>query len=225
MEIGSNGNQLVGEEAMEGRPLWLTCCIGCLFLAAAVVAGSFVAAGLFAGPGVASIKSLPEGYPSDLKPYKLEQATGISYLSGSSRGKIFQVLTAPVRLINDLWPKKIEPESGVVVSTAPFRVVWSVQSPKPETWFDKYSLIAQGLDSVTMNWENLDVSREEFVGYYTDLFKRTGMKADTAAESATRTDYLVGTKQGVAMQVHIQASIDNARIEKAAVIVTYMNKK
>ncbi|MBI5655125.1 hypothetical protein HZC53_05760 [Candidatus Uhrbacteria bacterium] len=225
MEIGSTGNQLVGEEAMEGRPLWLTCCIGCLFLAAAMVAGSFVAAVVFAGPGVASIKSLPEGFPSELNPYKIERATNISYLSGSSRGKIFRVLTAPVRLINDLWPKKIEPETGVVVSTAPFRVVWSVQSPKPETWFDKYSLIAQGLDSVTMSWDNLDVSREELVGYYTDLFKSAGMKTSTATETTTRTDYLIGTKQGAAMQVHIQASTDKTKIERAVVVVTYMNKK
>lgn len=206
METGFTENQVVGQEALEGRPLWLTCCIGCLFLAAALVVAGFVVIRLFAGPGVEMVKALPADYPAELKPYKLGQVTTMAYLSGSDRGKMFQVALSPIRLFNNLFPKRPEPESGVVVSTAPLRIVWSVQSAKPESWYDKYSQMAQGMDSLTFTWDALDAPRDEVLNYYDGLFKKAGMKSSATAEAVTKTDFLVGTRQGAAVQVHLQTS-------------------
>ncbi|MFA5185690.1 MAG: hypothetical protein WC551_04330 [Patescibacteria group bacterium] len=224
MDTSLGENQAVGGTVEEGRPLWLTCCIGCLFTLAAIIAGSFLVVAVFAGPGVAELKSLPAGYPSDLKPFRMEKASSIKYLSGSSRGKMFQILTAPIRLINNVWPKKDEPESGVVVSTEPLRIVWSAKSSKPESWYDRYSLLAQGLDSVTMSWDGLDVPRETVLNYYSELFKTTGLKQSSAAEEATKTDFLVGTRQGSAMQIHLMTTDGGKTVDKAVVVVTYINK-
>lgn len=224
MDTSPGENQAIGGTVEEGRPLWLTCCIGCLFTVAAIIAGSFLVVWVFAGPGVVKLKSLPAGYPSDLKPYQMEKATSVEYLSGSSRGKMFQVMMSPVRLVNDLWPKKEELETGVVVSTEPLRIVWSVKSAKPETWFDRYLQLAQGLDSVTIGWDGMNAPHEEVLKYYSELFKTTGLKPSSTMEDVTKTDFLVGTRQGAAMQVHLLTKDGGETVDKAVVVVTYINK-
>lgn len=223
MDTSALDNQ-VGMDLREGRPLWQTCCFGCLFALAAAVIGVIAVVYLFGGPGIEQTKALPANFPKEIQVLKLESARGITVLSGGQRGRLLGIVLAPVKLFKQFKREKTEPESGIVVSTAPLRIEWLGKEPQAEGWFDRALRLAEGVDTVSISWEDLPATRQAVLDHYRQVFERAGMKTRVSFEPATRTDFLAAAKDGLDAQVHIQSASDGQTVENLAVIVSYRNR-
>lgn len=223
MDTGTAENQVL-ESMGEARPLWQTCCFGCLFGLAALVIGVLAVVFLFGGPGIERVKVLPTNFPKDIQVYRPESAKSITVLSGSQRGRLLGVVLAPVKLFRQFRSEKVETESGIVVSTAPLRIEWLGKEPQPESWFDRALRLAEGVDTVSISWEYLPATRQEVLDYYGRVLAQAGMKIVASSEKATRTDLLTATAEGMEVQVHLQPAADGRTVENLVLIVNYRNR-
>jgi len=223
MDTSTLENQ-VGMDLREGRPVWQTCCFGCLFALAAAVIGMIAVVFLFGGPGVEQAKSLPGNFPKDIRPFKLDEAKDITILSGGQRGHLLGIVLAPVKLLRQFKREKVEPESGLVVSTAPLRIEWLGKEPEPEGWLERALRLAEGVDTVSITWEDLPATRQAVLDHYRQAFEGAGMKVRSSVETATQTDFLAATKDGVDAQVHIQPAADGSTVDNLVLIVNYRNR-
>ncbi len=212
-------NPAVGERVREGRPLWQTCCLGCLIAAAALVIAAVVVVRVFTGPGLENISKLPANYPSDLKLYRLDQATSMVLLRGQSRSKMLQTAASPLKLIETLFkgPNAASSEAGVSASSSAL-----VQA---DDTLNRYSQQAQNMDTVTITWDKPNVTHLDVLKYYDNLFKQVGMTNRAVTEPTTATDYIVAARDNANMQIHLQTASDGTTISKLVIIVSYANSK
>lgn len=208
----------------EGRPLWQTCCLGCLVAGLAALAGAVAVVWLFGGPGIERVASLPAGFPKEIPIFALPSCKSIDVLGGGQRSRILGVILAPIKLVGQFKPKRAETESGIVVSTAPLRIEWLGREPEPESWLDRTLRLAEEVDTVSLAWEDLPASRQAVLDHYRTAFAQAGMKTESSTDPATRTDYLVGAKDGLEVQVHLQEGSGGADIRNLAVIVSYRKR-
>jgi|GEM_PF-2905602 len=223
MSTGLRENQVL-DDLGEGRPLWQTCCLGCLFALAAVIVGTLVVILLFGGTGIEQVKTVPANFPKEITIFKLESAKGITVLGGGQRGRILGIILSPIKLFKQFQRDKSELESGLIVSTAPLRIEWLGKQAQPESWFDKALRLAEGVDTVSISWEDLPATRQDVLDYYQRMFAKAGMKTRSSVEASTRTDFLEATKDGLDVQVHVQAAADGKNIDNLVVIVSYRNR-
>lgn len=201
----------VGDSVREGRPWWQICCLGCLMILVAAVVGGFLLLQGVAGPGIERLAKLPSNYPADLQPYRLGDAASISYLQGKSKGKIREIVFAPVQLVEKfLTGAKEKTEGGEGDASRAFT---SLGEDIKKT------------DTVTIVWKDLRADRDEVLAYYKQLFQKAGMTMQLEHEDNEPTYLLTGLRVGNYVQVNIEDAPDVSGIDGIIVAVTYSNQK
>jgi hypothetical protein len=211
------------EVLLEGRPVWRILLAICVLGAAAFVAGTIALAVFFGIPTLERLTALPTGFPADIRIADLESAKSITILRGSGRGRLLGIVLSPFKILAQFEGREDAAESGILVSRDPLRIDWLQPEPRPEGWIQRAERLAEGVDTVSISWEDLPAERERIIRHYLEVFGQAGMRHEAIQDPLTQTDLLVAEKDGLKVQVHLKMSADGGSAEHLVIIVNYRN--
>ncbi len=185
-----------------GRPWWQACCIGCLlfFITAAIAAYAILR--VFSGPGPQPIAMLPKNFPSDIELYRFADANSISYLPGSSRGKLFEVISAPVS-----WLDR---------SSSSTEVVRGIK---------RFTTLVAGMDRVSVHWVQLDAKPKDVFAAYEKMFATGGFHEDVVKDEKLSTISAVAKRNDVVIQFLMRDTPENPGIDEMTITIDYLPKR
>lgn len=222
MPTSSEINQ-AEEIQLEGRPAWRIIVAVCVMGLAAFVAGVMALVVVFGATTLERVEALPAGFPAEAKIIYLESADSITVLSGGERSRLLGFALAPIKVLSFFKSTRNEPKSGILVSREPLIIDWPEDAPSPEGWFERAERLAEGFDTAVISWEDLPAERESILAHYLKVFGQAGMQSESVQEPVTQTDLLVGSKDGLEIQLHLKASADGSLVERLVIIVNYRN--
>jgi hypothetical protein len=197
--------------AAAGRPWWQACCLGCLALLVAVGIGGYILLRVAVGPSVVRLSTLPEGYPKNLMPYRLEDAQAISLVSGAHKGNMMRILESPVRLLSRAFGSVSSSEPGTL--------------ERSRTALEGYASSLHSMDTLTIEWKEFSASPEEVKVYYTNLFQAAGLSLRTIHDEATATDFLLGQSPTAVVQIELHDTVAIPGIDGLIMTVDYITEK
>jgi hypothetical protein len=209
----TNEPRLVGDEVRAGRPWWKICCGGCfLFLFVLIVGAAFLWRGAGGGRGPQILTELPANFPPSISLYRLEEAQSIEYFSGGEKNRAFSALLSPLKMFGSVMVSTSNNTDGSASTTAIQRLMDT-----------SVSRIEQ-IDTVTVRWNSLDVSRDEALRFYLESFQRNGFTVDARREDATATDNVIARRDDITVQLMLQDVGDVPGIESLVIVVDYLNQ-
>jgi hypothetical protein len=197
--------------AAAGRPWWQACCLGCLALLIATGIGGYILLRVAVGPSVVHLSTLPEGYPTKLVPYRLEDAEAISLVSGAHKGNMMRILQSPLRLMSRAFGNASSSESGTL--------------EKSRMAIEGYASSLRAMDTVTIEWVGLDATPEAVKMYYTNLFQAADLSLRTIHDEATGTDFLLGQGANAVVQIELHDTATVPGIDGVIMTVDYITEK
>jgi hypothetical protein len=222
MPTSSEINQ-AEEIQLEGRPAWRIVLAVCILGLTAFMVGMIALVAVFGATTLERVEALPAGFPAEAKIIYLESADSITVLSGGGRSSLLGIALAPLKILSLFKTHQDEPRSGILVSREPLIIEWPEDEPPPEGWFERAERLAEGVDTVAISWEDLPAERERILAHYLEIFGQAGMQYESVQEPVTQTDLLVGSKDGLEIQIHLKASLDGRSVEHLVIIVNYRN--
>lgn len=187
--------------AETGRPWWKICCAGCLLLFLGFFIALVITIRAVTGPGTQRLSALPAGYPTDLKPYRLEEASSIEYLPGASKGKLMEAASYPLRWFGG-----------------------STTTEQATSGVKTYARLLQTTDRITITWEHLSASRDDVLRAYSELFKKTGMTDQASTDEATGVVVDMAERDDAVVQLSIQDVSETPDVDRIVLTIDYIPK-
>ncbi|MFH1621269.1 MAG: hypothetical protein ABIB04_04260 [Patescibacteria group bacterium] len=206
---GSNVKE-ASDNVASGKSFWRACFIGCAILIAVFFIGGYLIFRFLFGPADKILASLPENYPKQLTPYRLNEVRSIRYLSGQNRSKAIKIFSAPISLI-----------SGLGLNSG------SSSTQDMKTYQDVVGSISNSLsnkETVTMVWNAMQANKKDVLDYYSKLAKDAGMTEKIFRDEVTSTDLYVAQGSDMALQLYLQDLSDTPNLDKITLVVDYLAK-
>lgn len=188
-----------------GRPWWMACLMGCLFLAIALFVGGYALYYLLFGTPVQEINMLPTNFPQDIALYDLPGIKSIHQVSGQNRGKFLTLLSGPMKMMS------VAIGNGTSTSSA-----YEFDQKMEETVKSM-----EVMNITTLEWGSVSTTREEVASYYTRLFQKIGMTIEKQVSDQSGVIRLLGTRETSGMRVEISGNPENDQVDKIVVVVHY----
>lgn len=190
----------VDDEVTDGRSWWKVCCLGCclgfLVLFVLIVGGIR----LFSGAGPKPVSGLPKGYPPELV-FRPEQATEILYYAGASKGSLTRLIAAPISWIAGLG---------------------GAQSQGALAALDAQLGRLQGRDTVTIQWSNMNATRDDVLRFYAGALRQDGIVSPkTTDPNGTWDVHMTGGNATLSFDLLIQDDPDKPGIDALTVVTEY----
>lgn len=195
--------------APRGRPWFSICCIGCIVLLVGFFVASYAFVRVISGPTSRTVRSLPANYPADLPLFRIQDASSIVHAQGKDRGNMMRIIAVPMKFFAQFSQSTSSQGQG---TSDRFAQVWS-----------GYTDQVQGMDVVTVTWEDLNASREDVLRYYADLFQRVRMENQAMRDEATGTDIVLATRPSSAIQLRLRDVPETPEIDELVITVDYVN--
>lgn len=192
----------VDDEVTDGRSWWKVCCLGCCLGFLVLFVLIVVGIRFLSGPGPKSVSGLPAGYPAVLV-FRPEEAAQILYYSGASKSSLSRLVATPVAWLVGL-------SGGSSSSTGALASL------------DMQLRGLQGRDTVTVQWENLNASRDEVLRFYTGALRQAGVSSPkTTDPNGTWDVHMTGRNATLSFNLLIQDDPDKPAIDRLTVVTEY----
>jgi hypothetical protein len=195
-------NPAQSDEAAEGRSWWKVCCMGCCL--GFVVIAMLLTFGLYfmSGPGPQTVKTLPSTYPKPLV-YLPERASQILYYPATSKNAAARIISGPVTWISSTFGK----------STTSTGIGGAISAQLNA---------ASAMDTVSIRWENLNVSREEVLAFYAGALRQLGVyNPVTTSPKDTWDVHMIGSGSRISFDLQISDDPGQPGIEMMTVKTAY----
>lgn len=213
--VQQNTPPQVATEMRQGRPWWKVCCGGCCSLVAvAVIASGLAWRGAGGGSGPRIVNELPSNFPPGLTLYRLDQARSIEYFSGRDKDRTFTILMSPLRFFGNIMVSSSEKDAGSA----------SGASGSIDRFMETNASRLQQIDTVTVYWDQLDVSKDDLYVFYLEQFRRNGYVIDSRRDELLSRDTIIARQADITAQLSVQDSPDIRGIDTVTIVINYSNQ-
>jgi hypothetical protein len=195
----SEPGQASADEAIEGRPWWKVCCVGCLGLVILLLVGVFFLLRILPNAGPRSVRELPDDFPADLVLFRPEAAVEILYYPAEDKNRAFRYVTGPLSIFargeNAELPKQIE--QGLVG--------------------------VKDFDTVTVHWVNLNAKKDDVLRFYAGAMIQAGIADPQMREQKDGNELveMLGLSERLNVKVFLNDDPETAVIDSVTVLVEY----
>lgn len=194
------------DEVIEGRSWWKACCAGCCLGFIALFLGGFLMIRFMWGSGPKTVQELPPNFPSQFVVFRPEAAQEIVYYPGTSKTAATKIVTGPLSWLGQVF--------GGGSATGSVQAVGGAINAQLRS--------LEGRDTVSIRWDNMQVSRDEVLRFYAGALRQVGIyNAQANDPKGTWDVHMKGANTALSFSLIMSDDPDRAGIDSMTIVVDY----